>query len=946
MRVRTTDRAGNSSDWTDGFSYAYDNTAPTNPTIVTEMGGAQDDSWQSTVSYPAFSWSGATDGGNGSGVQDYDVYWGTSASGTTVITTTTDAAYVPTALPANGEGAYYLRLRTRSGTGATANWETVFTFKYDNKSPVGPTAATETAGAQSDTWLTGNDSPAFTWAAASDRGSGVQDYDVYWGASSGGTTVVTTTTNAAYTPASLTTASSGVYYLRVRSRDAMNHTGNWATTFIFRYDGEAPTAPTTATEAGGVVNDTWQSTVSSPSFSWTGAADGAGSGIKEYDVYWGTDSGGITVTNRTSTPSYAPGQTTGTYYLRVRSRDNVGQESAWTSLFTFHYADAPTNPTTVTETGGAVDGDWQRTVNAPAFTWSGATDGGNGSGIQNYEVYFGSSASGTTVITTTVGAAYTASPVSDGTYYLRLRTRNNTDMVSDWETAFTFRYDSTPPGAIGSVTESSSVTDGDWQGTVSDQSFSWGAASDNASGVAGYEVYWGTDANGTTAITTTTPAYDPSAVGSGTYYLRDRPYDRAGNYKAWQTLFTFRYDSSAPDLTLDAPTVYPATLDFTVRRQVKDDESGPDTCTVERQTGGLHSYLVNNEAYATQSGAQHFENISGVTVVFTATCSNEAALTTVITASTLIAPAVADADSDEMPDIWETGYGLNPNDASDAAGDLDSDELTNLQEYQYGTDPTVVDTDGDSLSDYDEVMTMWGSAAARVAEANSTNPVDWDTDGDGFSDGSEVSGGSDPLDGDSPYDLTVDTDGDGMPDGWETSYGLNPNDASDAAGDLEADGLDNLTEFRHRASPLDTDTDSDGLSDDDEVNIHHTDPTIADTDNDGWGDGEEFSQGTDPIDGNNSPTLDDGDEDGMPDGWEDDNGLDSSTNDAESDPDGDGLTNREEYAYETDPNSADSDGDGFDDKAEIDAGSDPNNRSSTPDNPGGEHKVYLPLIAK
>ena len=47
-----------------------------------------------------------------------------------------------------------------------------------------------------------------------------------------------------------------------------------------------------------------------------------------------------------------------------------------------------------------------------------------------------------------------------------------------------------------------------------------------------------------------------------------------------------------------------------------------------------------------------------------------------------------DTDGDGMPDAWEITYGLNPNDASDAAGDLDGDGYTNLQEYLGGTDPT------------------------------------------------------------------------------------------------------------------------------------------------------------------------------------------------------------------------------------------------------------------
>jgi hypothetical protein len=48
------------------------------------------------------------------------------------------------------------------------------------------------------------------------------------------------------------------------------------------------------------------------------------------------------------------------------------------------------------------------------------------------------------------------------------------------------------------------------------------------------------------------------------------------------------------------------------------------------------------------------------------------------------------------------------------------------------------------------------------------------------------------------------------------------------------------------AAPLDRD--GDGLSDRDEVNIHHTNPDAADTDRDGADDGQEVRRGTDPLD--------------------------------------------------------------------------------------------------
>jgi hypothetical protein len=97
--------------------------------------------------------------------------------------------------------------------------------------------------------------------------------------------------------------------------------------------------------------------------------------------------------------------------------------------------------------------------------------------------------------------------------------------------------------------------------------------------------------------------------------------------------------------------------------------------------------------------------------------------------------------------------------ALDPNGDEDSDGLTNGDEQQRGTDPTKADTDGDALSDADEVNT------------HGTDPLKADTDEDNMRDDAE-------LDYTDPNN--ADSDGDGTPDGDEVFiYGTDPNNAND-----------------------------------------------------------------------------------------------------------------------------------------------------------------------
>lgn len=108
------------------------------------------------------------------------------------------------------------------------------------------------------------------------------------------------------------------------------------------------------------------------------------------------------------------------------------------------------------------------------------------------------------------------------------------------------------------------------------------------------------------------------------------------------------------------------------------------------------------------------------------------------------------------------------------------------------------------------------------------------------------------------------------------------------------------------------DSDTDGLSDYDEINIHGTDPLDADSDNDLLPDGAEVNIYL------TNPLSSDSDNDLMPDFYEVDYNFDpNNSTDASLDFDNDDLTNLEEYLEGTSPINSDSDGDSLSDGSEV-----------------------------
>jgi len=192
-----------------------------------------------------------------------------------------------------------------------------------------------------------------------------------------------------------------------------------------------------------------------------------------------------------------------------------------------------------------------------------------------------------------------------------------------------------------------------------------------------------------------------------------------------------------------------------------------------------------------------------------------------------------------------------------------------------------VDVNQNSVFDHWDVCNDQTITVLLDTDGDETPDItDPDDDNDGTNDDEDAF----PLD---PTE-TVDTDGDGIGnnadadddnDGVQDVDDAFPLNASESL-DTDSDGVGNNA---------DPDDDNDDINDDEDA--FPLDPTESvDTDEDGVGD--------------NSDTDDDND--GMPDTWETENGLNPlDPADASLDPDGDDLTNLQEYQEDTDPNVSD-----------------------------------------
>ncbi len=936
------------------YTFKYDG-PPVNPVEAWETHGLAPQVWRNYRT-PAYAWDAAQD--TYPGVEGYYVYFGASVTGTSTITTASEA-YTPPALPLDTWGIYYLRLGAYDGNGHQSSWSTMdhpwtgttLVYKYDGVNPSTPAGVRETNGLPDDTWQNYQSTYDFAWDPSSDEGSGMQDYGLIWSGSSWWPAAWTSSATHSFS-----VSESGTYEFSVFARDVAFNWSDVSEIFTVRYDIDDPSHPTVITETHEVQDGVSQEAVSDPNFVWSGAAD-AHSGVDDYHVYFGPSITG-TSTITTSSPAYDPPALTGpgTYYLRLQTKDVAGNLSAWQTAFTFILDSTDHDGDGVLSIYEDLDGDGNRD-----------NDDSDGDGVADY---LDDDDDGDGVLTTDEEA----DPDGDG---------NPSDAVdSDGDSVPNYLDADDDGDGVPTVGEdpngSSDPTDDDTDGdgipdyldedddgdgipTTDEDTNGNGDPTDDDSDGDGIPDYLDGDDDGDgipTADEDTNGNGDPTdddSDGDGIPDYLDGDDDGDGIPTAGEDP-NGNGDPTDDDSDGDGiPDYLDGDDDGDGIPTADEDPNGNGDPTDDDSDGdGIPDYLdTDSDGDGIPDSVEGSGDADGDGI-----------------------PNYLDTDSDGdgMSDGWEHDNGLDPY-TDDASADADGDGLTNFEEYQLGTDPQDVDTDGDSVhdgyeadnpivapdTDHDGLIDALdpdddGDSVWTIYEYPDANgdgdPADAvDTDGDGTPDYLDENDDDDirltqdeeaDPNGDGDPSDAVDTDGDGIPDYLDGDDGFV---FTDADGDSIPDAVEGTSDPDGDGVPnyLDDDSDGDSILDRDEAG--DGDPTTMPVDTDGDGirdyldlesDGDDISDSdeagdaypaTPPVDtdGDGRPDFQDldSDGDGMPDAWETANGLDPLVDDAAGDPDGDGLTNLEEYQNGTDPQDADTDGDLMPDGWEVANGLDP-----------------------
>ncbi len=409
FRMRTKDQAGNWSNWETRFILTTDAEPPTSSHVFSGVMG--ENGWY--TSDITISITAADAGGSGVNYIEHRL---NAQAWTRVFSAAAEVVI-------NTDGDQTVDYRAADQAGNLEDPHTL-ALKRDAALPQNPTIVTETAcgtinGVPTRTCA----DPAFSWNSGTDAPSGVAGYGVYFGPLSGGTDNSAWTTGLTHDPGSI---SEGTWYLRLRTKDLAGNWSAWETRFTLILDTQNPTSSHVL--AGSIGENGWF--ISDVDIHLS-AADSGGSGVSYIEYYLEPFSWYPVFASSTTATVFTDGEHT----FHYRAMDQAGNLEEIHTLSFKRDAVPPANPSLVTEIGcGAVSGIPMAECTAPAFTWTAGSD--TASGVSVYATYFGTNPQGTHPTVETSDLSIDGPSLQKGTYYFRIRTKDQAGNWSAWETLF------------------------------------------------------------------------------------------------------------------------------------------------------------------------------------------------------------------------------------------------------------------------------------------------------------------------------------------------------------------------------------------------------------------------------------------------------------------------------------------------------------------------------
>jgi hypothetical protein len=511
--VRAVNVNGTAGPWSAYRSFTVDTVAPAAPVLSAPANAA------SVSGTPAFTWASAAT------ATKYQFEYDNDSDFSSPIYTSADVTTLNHTPPAIARGTYSWHVRAKDAAGNTSLWSASRTVTIFPLVPATPTLISPANGSVSPI-----PAPVLNWSAMANAASYQVQMDTNSTFSSPEFDGVSLTNIITPTP-----LADGVYYWRVRQTDILGDVSLWSAAWRVTISLPIPAAPTTDEPA-------LTSESGTPTFTWNSVQHGVNYQI-QVDDNANFASPVFDDTADTTSRTLVEPLTVGQYFWRVRAISEYEVNGLWSETWTL-VVDIPlTAPTLLLPADAATSSDGEA-----SFSWQAVAYASEYQIQVDNDEDFSSPVFDDTAPQTTRGLA---SPLTDGSYFWRVRGINILGTASNWSEVRAFTV-SIAPSAPTLLTPEADFVD-----TTGLPTLSWEAVSNSFS----YEIQVDDDSNFSSLIYEVTTDSSMrelvTPLDNGVYHWRVRAVNIHGLPGEWSLVWTFTVNAQInTPLPLEIPT-YP-----------------------------------------------------------------------------------------------------------------------------------------------------------------------------------------------------------------------------------------------------------------------------------------------------------------------------------------------------------------------------------------------------